>query len=73
MIIESSIFGSEVVAMRTCLELVKEILYKLITMGVLINEPEIVFGDNKSVVNGTSTPQSKLSKKHIGICYHYIR
>ena len=50
--IESSTFGSEVVAMHTCLELVKELHYKLRMMRVPINGPTISLGDNMSAVNG---------------------
>ena len=42
-------------------------------MGVPIAGPAIVFGDNKSVVQGASVPESKLSKKHLGICYYASR
>ena len=42
-------------------------------MGVPIDGPKIVFGDNMSVINGTSMPQLNVSKKHLGICYHYAR
>ena len=59
--------------MRTCLGLVKDLRYKLRMMGVPIAGPAIVFGDNKSVVQGASIPESKLSKKHLGICYHAAR
>ena len=42
-------------------------------MGVPLGGPAVVFGDNKSVVNGASIPEAKLSKKHLGICYHAVR
>ena len=71
--IESSTFGSEAVALRTCLELIKSLRYKLRMMGVPLAGPAIVFGDNKSVVSGASIPEHKLSKKHLGICYHAVR
>ena len=61
------------VVMPTCLELVKEIQYKLMIMGVTINGPSIIFGWNMSVVNGASILDSKLSKKHLVICYHAVR
>ena len=56
------------------LELIKSLRYKLRIMGVPLAGPAIVFGgDNKSVVNGASIPEAKLSKKHLGICYHAVR
>lgn len=71
--IESSTFGSEIVAMRTCLEFIKDLRYKLRMMGVPIDGPAVVWCDNKTVVNGASVPEAKLSKKHLGICYHAVR
>ena len=49
---ESSDIGSEVVTMRTCLELVKELCYKMRIMGVPIDGPAILFEKNKILVNG---------------------
>ena len=46
--------------MRTCLGIVKDLRYKLRMMGVPIAGPAIVFGDNKSVVQAASVPESKL-------------
>jgi hypothetical protein len=42
-------------------------------MGVPIDGPAAVWCDNKTVVNGASIPEAKLSKKHLGICYHAVR
>jgi hypothetical protein len=71
--IESSTFGSEIVAMRTCLEFVKDLRYKLRMMGVPLSGPAVVWCDNKSVADGASVPEAKLNKKHLGICYHAVR
>ena len=71
--IESSTFGSEIVAMRTCLEFIKDLRYKLRMLGVPIDGPAVVWCDNQTVVNGASVPEAKLSKKHLGICYHAVR
>ena len=71
--IESSTFGSEIVAMRSCLESVKAIRYKLRMMGVPLDGPAVCWCDNQSVANGASIPEQKLSKKHLGICYHAVR
>ena len=63
----------QAVALRTLLGLVKDLRYKLRMLGVPLAGPAVVFGDNKSVVNGASIPEAKLSKKHLGICYHAVR
>ena len=71
--IESSTFGSEVVALRTSLDLIKAMRYKLRMMGVPILGPAHVWGDNQGVVNGAAIPESKINKKHLEICYHAVR
>ena len=42
-------------------------------LGVPINEPALLLGDNQSVVLNTTVPSSVLKKKHNAICYHRIR
>ena len=70
---ESSTFGSEFVALRTGTEMIKALRYKLRMMGIPIDGSTSVFCDNKSVVTSSSVPESTLSKKHLGICYHAVR
>ena len=71
--IENSVFGSEFTAMRTALETAQGIRYKLRMMGVPINTPIYIYGDNMSVIHNTSKPESTLKKKANSVCYHYIR
>ena len=70
--VESSMFGSKTMAMRTRMEITKGLHYKLRTMGVPINAPTPVFYDNKLVVTSTFVPTLTLPKKHLGICYHAV-
>ena len=42
-------------------------------MGVPLEGPTYVFGDNMSVINNTSKPESTLKKKSNAICYHAVR
>ncbi len=42
-------------------------------MGVTINGPTYVYGDNMSVIKNTSKPHSTLRKKSNIICYHFVR
>ena len=42
-------------------------------MGVPIDGPVNVFGDNQSVINSAQKPEVTLSKKHNGIAYHKVR
>ena len=42
-------------------------------LGVPINEPALMLGDNMSVVLNTTLPSSMLKKKHNAIAYHRVR
>lgn len=71
--VESSTFGSEFIAMKTAVEMLQALRYKLRWFGVPIDGPVNVFGDNESVVNSAQKPEVTLSKKHNGIAYHKVR
>ena len=70
---ESSTYGSELVAARVATELILELRYTLRMLGVPIDGPALMLGDNMSVVLNTTVPSSVLKKKHLGICYHRVR
>ena len=42
-------------------------------MGVLVLGPSHIYGDNKSAITNSSTPESVLKKKCNLICYHACR
>ena len=71
--IETSTFGSELIAMETAIEQIETLRYKLRMFGVPIEGPTNVYCDNESVFKNTSIPGSKLKKKHTSICYHRCR
>jgi Reverse transcriptase (RNA-dependent DNA polymerase) len=71
--VESSTFGSEYVALRTAIDLVEGLRYKLRMMGVPFEGPTSIFCDNEGVVKNTTAPESPLKKKHVAICYHRCR
>ena len=54
-------------------ELIIEIQYALCMLGVPLDEPAMMLGDNMSVVLNTSIPSSVLKKKHNAINYHRVR
>jgi hypothetical protein len=63
-------FGSEMVALWVCKELIVAIHYKLRIFGVEINGPANVFCDNRIVVKNMSVLESTLMMKHNAINYH---
>ena len=71
--VETSTFGSEIVALRIAIEMIKGLRYKLRMMGVPIEGACKMFCDNDSVVKNISRPESPLRKKSNSICYHKAR
>jgi hypothetical protein len=71
--VEASTFGSEFIAMRTLVEILDALRYKLRMMGIPIDGPTNVFCDNKAVVTNSAVPTSILKKKHNSIAYHRVR
>ena len=71
--VETSTYGSELVAARIATELILETRFMLRSLGVPLDGPALMLGDNMSVVLNTSVPSSVLKKKHCSISYHRIR
>ena len=70
--VEGSVFGAESIAIKTVVEALRGLCYKLRMMGVPCEEPTYLLGDNMSVIHNTSTPESTLKKKSNSICYHAV-
>jgi hypothetical protein len=71
--VKSSTFGSEFIAMKTAVEQVEALCYKLRMMGVPIDGPASIYCDNQSVFKNASRPESVCNKKHNSIAYHGTR
>lgn len=71
--VETSTYGSELVASRIATEIVMEYRFALRSLGVEIDGPAVMLGDNNAVVLNTTLPSSQLKKKHQAICYHRVR
>jgi hypothetical protein len=71
--VETSTYGAELVAARIAVDMVIEMRYVLRMLGVPIDGPALMLGDNNSVVLNTSVPSSVLKKKHHACAYHRVR
>jgi hypothetical protein len=71
--VETSTWGSEICALRTAIEMVEGMRYKLRMMGVELDGPADIFCDNDSVVKSTGRPESGLQKKSNAVAYHKAR
>jgi hypothetical protein len=71
--VETSTFGSEFCAMKTAIDMIEGLRYKLRMMGIAVTGPTSVFCDNASVVQNSTAPESTLKKRHNAIAYHRAR
>ena len=67
--IKTSVFGTEFVAMKQGMEMLRGLRYKLRMMGVEVPNPSYIYGDNMSVIHNTQRPKSTLKKKSNSVCY----
>jgi hypothetical protein len=70
---ETSTYGSELVASRVAIELILEVRYMLRSLGVALDRSALMLGDNMSVVLNTTVSSSVLKEKHNAIAYHRVR
>ena len=71
--VETATYSSEFVAARTATEQVIDIRLMLMSMGVPIDGPTWMMGDNASVIMSGSIPASLLKKRHNALSYHRVR
>ena len=70
--VESSSFGSEFVSMKHFCEYIRGRRYKLRMMGIAVEVPAYIQGDNKYVLVNTTIPDSTLKKKSKIIAYVFL-
>ena len=71
--IETSSFGSEFMALEVATKYVRGLRYKLRMIGIPIQGPSYVYGNNNSVLINTSQPDSTLKKKSSSIAFNWCR
>ena len=71
--LETATYGSEYMAARLAFKQIMEIRTMLRYLGVNIKGPSIMFGDDQSVVDSSSQPQSRLHERHVLLSFHMVR
>jgi hypothetical protein len=61
------------VAARQATEQIMDLRYSLRMIGIPLDGPAWMFGDNKSVIDSSTIPHSKLGKRHNALSYHRVR
>ena len=72
-VVETATYGSEYMAARIATEEIMELRNSLRYLGVNISGPAYMFGDNRTVVDSSSIPQSRLHKRHVLLSFHRVR
>jgi hypothetical protein len=71
--VETATYGSEFMVARQATERLIDLRYTLRSLGVPLDGPAWLFGDNKSVVTSSTIPHSTLSKRWNTLSYHKVR
>ena len=71
--VESSTFGSELVAMKQAMDMIEGLIYKLRMFGIPVEGEARIMCDNMAAVKSGSNPDARLQKKHNSIAFHRIR
>ena len=71
--VETSTFSAEFMVMKSCLNAIEDLRFKLRMFGIPIDDPTRVYCDNERVVLNSSKVESTLDEKHNSVVYHYVR
>ncbi len=71
--VETSMFSSKFIALKTGTKLIKSFRYKIMIMGIPLDRLANVLADSNSILKNCTIPASTLQKKHNSICYHYAQ
>jgi len=72
-VVQTATYGSEYMAARTATEQIIDLRTILRYLGVPIKSASYLFGDNKTGVDSSANPASKLSKRHVLLSYLRVR
>ena len=71
--VESATYSSEFMAARQAVEQIMYLRYTLCMLGVPIEGPSWLFGDNKAFISSSNIPHASLNKCWNAISYHKVR
>ena len=71
--VKTSTYDTEFVSARTCTEQIISLRYQLRMMGIPIDGPSYMFGDNEGVVKSSTIPEGNLKKRHNANSFHCVR
>ena len=66
-------YASEFCPLRKVIEVLRGIRYALRSLGIIVQDPTVIYCDNRSVCSNAEIANSFLKKRHVGIAYHMCR
>jgi hypothetical protein len=72
-VVETATYGFEFMVARQATEQIMDLRYTLRMMGIPLDGPAWMFGDNQSVITSSTIPHSNLNKRHNALSYHRVR
>ena len=71
--VEAATYGSEFMAARIAVQQIIDIRMTLRYMGIPLEGPAWLLGDNEGVLKSSTIPASVLKKRHNALSYHTVR
>ena len=71
--VETATYGSEFLAAKIATEQIMDLKYTIRMMGIPLDGPAWMFGDNQSMITSGTIPYSSLNKRHNALAYHRVR
>jgi hypothetical protein len=71
--VETATYGSEFKVARQAVQQIIDLHYTLCMMGILLDGPSWMFGENESVITSSTSLHSILNKRHNALSYHCVR
>jgi hypothetical protein len=70
--VKTANYGSEFIAARTCVDQIIDLRTTLHYLGIPVRDVSYMFGDNRTVVDSSTIPHSKLHKCHNALSFHRV-
>ena len=70
--VATAAYGSELIAARTAVQQITDLRLTLRYLGVPIDGPSWLLGDNMSVITSCNNPHTTLGKRHNFLSYHAV-
>ena len=71
--VETATYSAEFVSAKQCVEQIIGMRYEVAMMGIPIDGPTWMFGDNEGVIKSSTHPDATIKRRNIAMAFHYVR